>query len=357
MAAAGVVAYGPFPWADQLSTDDVDRVLGERRVLWLETAHFRIGSTLAAAPMPEAQTQRKALLDELRDLRRRLPKAPPGPRRLDPWLRLHLYAQRAEDLYASFQRLLGVTDASFAGGPEPPDGRYLGLPDKFLLLLFQKKADLARYLDRFCGVHSELPLRHYHQKSKQMLFVVAVEGFEQFDEPALHSHVVYSLAHNLLSGYRGYAYALPQWLAEGLAHWYSRHVETAFINVAIRDADAVNDLDKHEWAKKVRLRAQHDGATFAFEQMLAWQKFDDLGYQAHVQSWSRVDWLMSLDPQKVGQLVHRLKSLPPPVDAAGMPHATLVQAQLAALAEIFQLDPASFDRRWREWVLKAYARQ
>ncbi len=28
MAAAGIVSYGPFPWADSHRTEDIDRVLG-----------------------------------------------------------------------------------------------------------------------------------------------------------------------------------------------------------------------------------------------------------------------------------------------------------------------------------------
>lgn len=42
-----------------------------------------------------------------------------------------------------------MTDATFPGGKESPNGKYLGLPDKFLLLLFQKRSDLARYTERF----------------------------------------------------------------------------------------------------------------------------------------------------------------------------------------------------------------
>jgi hypothetical protein len=54
--------------------------------------------------------------------------------------------------------------------------------------------------------------------------------------------------------------------------------------------------------------------------------------------------------------VLELKSLPPPRGGV-MPHATLVQAQLEALAELWQFDPAGFDAAWRQWVLKTYARR
>src|SRR6185436_4281026 len=94
MLAAGVVAYGPFPWADMLRTEDVDRVLGEGRVLWLETAHFRIGYNMKSIAWPEAAGPKKALQDEIKLLHKKLPKVPEKPKKIEPWLRLHLAAQR-----------------------------------------------------------------------------------------------------------------------------------------------------------------------------------------------------------------------------------------------------------------------
>jgi hypothetical protein len=138
MAAAGVVAYGPFPWADDKSTADLERVLGERHMLWLETAHFRIGSALPMQNLPAGQDQKRILSEELKQLHKKVPRVPEHPARLDPWLRLHLYAARAEGCYAWFQKLLSVTDANFGDGTQVRKGAYLGLPDKFLLLLFQK---------------------------------------------------------------------------------------------------------------------------------------------------------------------------------------------------------------------------
>ncbi len=54
LKASGAIGYGPFPWADGTRTEDIDRVLGNGRVLWLETEHFRIGCNLGAMKLPEA---------------------------------------------------------------------------------------------------------------------------------------------------------------------------------------------------------------------------------------------------------------------------------------------------------------
>jgi hypothetical protein len=356
MARAGIVGYAPFPWADHVSTADIDRVLGERRILWAETAHFRFGLTLRSASWPEEPDQRKFLTEEFKALRRKLPKIPERPRTLDPWIRLHLYAQRAEAVYADFQKLLGVTDADFPGnGDAPPHGPYLGLPGKHLVLLFQKKADLARYLERFTTRKGDASERVYHDKTHQLLVAVAVEAFEGFDESGLHGHVLYGIVHNLLNGYNGYFYSLPLWLEEGVAHWYSRRVPSSFVNVQIRDDEAVAEFRQNDWPVKVRRRAQHVGAFFRFEQMVAWREFAEMGYHAHSQSWSRVDYLMHASPEKVGLMLRHLKGLAVP--PGGLPAGEVDRLAAKLLEELFLLDGPKFDAQWRAWVLDTYPKK
>jgi hypothetical protein len=357
MAAAGVVGYGPFPWADNHRTEDIDRVLGANRVLWLETAHFRIGFNMKSVAWPEEAAAKKALQEEIKALRKKLPKVPEKPKRLDPWLRLHLAAQRCEKAYADLQQLIGVTDADFpARGNTPGQGAYLGMPGKFLLLAFQKKSDLARYMDRFCNRKEDTSARHYHDKSCQLLLAVAAEALENFDESGVHGHVVYSLWHNLMNGLNGYAYPLPHWFGEGLAHWYGRKVETVFLNIPIRDDEAVADEKQENWPLKVRRRAQHDGTWFPFEKMVAWAKWDELGYHAHSQSWSRVDFLMQLDREKVGLMLRKLKEVPPDGTFDGQAPQIRTIAQKLVF-DLFGFDAATFDQKWREWVLKTYPKK
>lgn len=354
MQRAGIVAYGPFRWADGLATADLEKVLGENRILWVETAHFRIGSTFKSAPWPDDTEKRKFLQEEVKELRKAVPKIPARPKRIDPWIRLHLYASRVERCYADFLELIGATDADFpAKGTGPRDGPYLGQPDKFLLLLFQKKSDMARYMDRFCGIQADTSMRYNHAKTHQMVACIAAEGLDGFDETALHAHAIYSVVHNLLSGYNGFYYALPPWFAEGLAHWYSRRVPSDCVNVAIRDDEAVAEDKRSDWPLKVRRRAQHVGAFFPFEVIAEWDDPMQLGYHANAQAWSRVDFLMQRDAQKVGLMVRRLEDLP----GGGDGKAQAAQARKLAVqlvAELFELDPASFDEAWRAWVLKTY---
>lgn len=355
LAALGVLGHGPFAWADGVTTAAVDAVLGERRVLWVETRHYRLGCALAGQAVPEAQKQRKALYADLAILHQRLPRIPERPKRLEPWLWALLYAQRLEAHHEAFCKLLGIEEQVFAAGTIG-EGPHLGMPDKQLVLLFQKQSDLARYADRFCGLREDATLRHYHGKSRQLLAAIAADGLEGWSCSALHAHLVYLATHNLLCAYRGYRYHLPLWLAEGLAHWMSRQIDDEIISCQILDTEAVAEERQADWPIKVRRRAQFAELCVPFETMAAWTDFAAMGYQAHSQSWSRVDFLLQRDRAAFGELIRELKSLPQPSDAAAI-HGPLAAATRQQLQVRYGLDAPGFDRQWREWVLKTYPKK
>ena len=105
MKRVGVVKYGPLLWADDHDTAAIDAMIPEARVLWMETEHFRIGSTLPPVSMPRDAKARRRLVDELKELKSQLPKVRTKSRKLDRWLRLHLFAKRLEATYQNVARV------------------------------------------------------------------------------------------------------------------------------------------------------------------------------------------------------------------------------------------------------------
>ncbi|MCA8949186.1 MAG: hypothetical protein KDE27_06775 [Planctomycetes bacterium] len=356
MQAAGIVRYGPFPWADHKTTDDLEVELGKNRFVWLETAHFRIGCSLGAVPWPQQPAQRKFLKDEVEAVRARLAKFPKKPRRFGRWERAHLYAHRLERLYSDVQELLGVTDADFGDAAGPPNGPFLGMGDKYLVLLFQKTSDLARYFEHFCRFETKASMRWHHRETEQILAAIAVESLDGFDSTAVHSHVIYNVAHGLLTGFRGNHVRLPLWLEEGLAHHFALAVPSPVANVLVLDHEAGPDARLNAWPGKVRRRAQHDGGTLTFEQMAAWQDFRELGHHAHAQSWSRVDYLLHEDRAKVAAILKAIKAIPPLPNEL-IPHERVAAVTKEQLAELFGLDPPGFDAKWRAYVLATYPKK
>lgn len=327
MAAAGIVAYGPFLWADDLRTEDVDKVLGERRILWIETAHFLIGCNLATSGVPEDAEARKMVNGELARLKKRHAKFPDRASKLEPWVRLHLYAQRAEELYAEFATLIGHDAAT---------GTHLGQARKFPILLFQKKSDLARYLDRFCNNKSEASQRHYYGKTSQRGFVLGAEADEVRDEPSVHAQ----FRHLLIETFTDAVGGVPYWLSLGLAHHYERQVPSRMIMATIKDTESVDQESQHKWATKMRKRAQHPTLLIPFEELAT---KTDFGYWAHLQAWSRVDYLLTTDRAKFGTFLAGMKG-----GGYG------VSRQVEQLALVYDLEPTAFDAKWRDWVAKTY---
>jgi len=357
MAKLGIESYGPFAWADHFTTADIDKVLGEKRVLWMETRHFRIGLNLKTSPLPEDSKERKALNKECASLNKLCRKIPSKARKLGPWLRLHLYASRCERAYAEFAELVGVTDETFdAKSKVVGRGPYLGLPDKFLLLLFEKKSDMSRYMSRFCNTNADDSMRFYHRDTAQLVLAISQEGMEGFDASGLQAHVMYAMWQNMLNGYRGYAYPLPMWFSTGIAHYYSRKIKTKFVNARINDAESVNRDEQNKWVQKVFRRCRHEGATLTYEQLTGMSDWEKFGFHAHMQSWSRIDYLMSLDSHKVGMVIDKLKSVPS-TGNWDLQKKQLEQMLPKVLFSVFEMDGPTFDENWRKWVLKTYAKR
>lgn len=326
MAQAGVVAYGPMLWADNLRTEEIDRVLGENRIRWLETAHFLIGCNLAATGPVDDGEARKLQNAELQRLHKRCAKFPERSAKLDPWLRLHLFAQRAEELYAEFAELVGHADAN---------GTFLGQKGKFPVLLFEKRADTVRYLDRFCGIKSQVSQQYLYSKTGQHGFVLSAEGDEPRDDAQVHSQFRFLLIQVFADAFGG----LPSWVDHGLAHSFARQVPSRLMMAVPKDDEAIDQQTQHKWPAKMRARAQHEALLIPFADLLT---KTDFGYWASVQSWSRIDYLTQLDEAKFREFLR------------GLGGGGSGSRQLELLDRLYGMDSAAFDQRWREWVLKTY---
>lgn len=322
MNALGVVGYGPFPWADDRRTEDLEKVLGEGRLLWLETPHFLIGCSLPASGVPEEPEARKLLNAELQRLNKRCRKVPDRASKLEPWLRVHLYALRAEELYAEIAALVGHDAAS---------GTHLGQKAKFPLLLFEKKSDASRYLEHFCGRKSVGAMAPVHYpKTDQQGLVLCAEADEPRDDAAIHVQFRYLLAGALLDA----AGSFPHWLQTGIAHHFERQVPSTMMLAAPRADEHVDLATQNKWLEKLQGRARHDGLLAPFRDLVGNY---DLGYFGHLQAWSRVQFLWR-DEAKFRALLQELRE------------GGSADPQLAAIERIYGFDAEGFDVAWRDWL-------
>lgn len=364
LKALGYVGIGQFLWLGEVSTVQVQQILGDDIAIFIETEHFRLASTLRSFPWPKEKEWRESLSAELDALADLCPEFRGRPKSISPWLRAHLFARRLETLYADFCTKLAIDPAGFPkvrGSQRTPqymgEGPYLGQPDKFLVVLAHKALSAGTYTRTLHGQAASDTTRHNHIKEGSLAVVVSSEFAEKAlrDDRKLHSHVVYSVTHNLVDGYKFYGQVVPAWLSEGISLWFSRPIDEEFLNFAGENDAGSTILKAHEWERRVRLRVEHDVWPRAAE-LCAVMTASELDFVSHMMVWSRVDFLLQSDPEKFGRFLGRMKA--PITNEARLPTKTeTLQRQVEALRAEYDQDYAAFDAAWLAYVREKYPKK
>ena len=368
MAAAGYLNYGPFEFgalaADKVSSTDIAGTLEYVDIIWMETAHFRIGVELPQWSVPTEAATKKKLRAELTELKKVLPKVNPKTRRLDPWLRAHLTAYRMEKLYAETMALFGVVDASFPQDPDkvmigPKDaymgyGPYLGMRDKFLLLVVEKASTYQQYLKKYVGRDSKWPQRWHFTDVSSLLFACPTESddFPIKHDTALHCALAFNVSQNLLDGFRYYAYDLPVWIKEGFGHWNSRRVDGRWASFDQNEGSVADMKRLSKWKAYAKNTLSKTKKYAPFPTVAGWRDFGSITFNDHVMIFSRIDFLMSQGPEKWQTFLRTVKGR---VDDQWRPdQRDLVGATREGLKSAYGLSFLNFDERWKAWVKDTY---
>lgn len=363
LAKLGYASMGPFAWGQGYGTDHIRQAVGAPGMLWVETAHFKLGMDLPRSLVPGESRWRRPFTEELGRLKKRLPRVVARNRKLSRWLRLHLYAQRMEELYAEFSKRLGVTDRDFPSldGSETPgkfmgSGPYLGQRGKYCVLMFQSRASLERYLKQFPKIDGGgNPTRHTVAGGHSLAFATATECFEGrlVDDRSMHSHVVGHVVEMLADGYKSRFGPLPVWFVKGLSHWFRRRIEPR-INLIREDQDWDNMGHRSwDWSTRVYGRVRHDYFPTAVA-LCDQRSASKWGLQEHMMCWSRVDFLMQRHPKGLRRFLDFLCDHPIPLASVSVPRARAWQFD--GLARSWLLTPVGFDAQWRQFVLTNYRR-
>lgn len=371
MAAAGYLNYGPFRFgnlaANPVMSSQIDASLEFTHILWLETAHFRIGVNLPEWSVPLDPATKKKIRDELTELQAKLPGVNPKARRLDPWLRAHLTAHRLEKLYAETQQLFGVTDADFPADPDKvvitPGARYmgygpyLGMKDKYLVLVFEKLGPYRQYMTTYVGRDTKFPQRWHFTDSGSILFTCATES-DQFPlkhDTALHCSLAFNVSQNLLDGFRHYSYDMPVWIREGFGHWNCRRVDPNWPNFDQNEGSIADMKTLSRWEPYCRGLIGTDKIA-PFAEVAAWRDFGNIKFDDHVAIWSRMDWMMSQGPEKWRKFLFEVKGRVDPTNWSA-DQKDLVGATRTALKDAYGVTFLDIDEKWAQWVKDSYPAQ
>jgi hypothetical protein len=354
-ARLGYVGSAPFSLAGRTTTSEVGEVLGGIPIQWVQTEHFMLASSLKTYRLGADQQESAKIDAELDRLEERLGRLKRPRNELDPWLRLHLYAQRLEELYAAFCADLGLSERELAAGALGP-GPYLGQKEKFVVLLLQQSSSVGRYTQRFAGLEQTFSYRVSFPDGG-CAFVVAAEALVDASYPldaTLHGYVVSSVVANLCDAFRMSWGSVPPWFKYGLAHRRSRSIDARW-NLYEGSSGADQREDAWRWEPRVRGLVANEVLP-PWETMLAWKEPSEMDVRAHLMAWSCVDWLVE---RKGARPLAFLMSVtePPPAGASDLPEELRLERQRAGLEEAFGASVAELDAQWRRYVERRYERK
>lgn len=384
MAAAGIVNHGPFPFFNSDSAE-IQQHLGINTILWLETTHFRIACDLKPWKIPVEE--KKAYRAELERLAEKFPAIDAKKiGTLDRPLRIHLFAERMEKLYADMLELVGFTDEQFqvlpseetfltawkgdwqhdlneafnAAAPRPAEwpnwvdmGRFFGMPMKFEILMFHYRADMERFKRDYIGHENTQPQRWHctvkvdvgQPKSRCMWFGFSTEAEQVTEDQHVHNALLHNVGINMLDAYLLYLIESPYWLRTGLGHWLSQRNTPDFNFYDLDEGAAEMDADERNWAAAVRKLVQA-GEAPTFLQQASLSSYGEMGLADHLVSWSKFCFLKEKDPAAFAKFLLTTKKNPQ--------FTANLSAQRETLQACFGWTFTEAEAAWEAWVLATY---
>lgn len=356
LARLGIERVGDMAWTASHASDGVVKALGGIDVIFIETAHFRLASTLESYRPTGDRGEKELLETEIAALKKKH-KSFKLPTKIDPWLRAHLYAQRIERTYAEFQRAFGLSDADFTGleaktGRSMGKGPYLGQKNKFTVLLTETQSAMGRYLRAHFNIEPE-----YSYRAKWPDGYIVAANFEALKtggrdlDLCLHVALTGALSQNLLDGLRDSNQAPPNWLRYGIAHWFARKVDPRF-NQWNAGGSGDQEADKgFIWEPRVFGLVKNEACP-PWAEMMRWHNYEDIQPREHMVAWAAVDWILTARADSARELVLELAE--PINDYSAARNDKIVEQQVRAFASVWKQTPEELDKAFRTWVLKNY---
>jgi len=353
----GYSTFGFVPWRGTEDSKSVQQNMGGVPMLWVETPHFRIGSSLGTYKIPNDREERARIKEELARLKDKLGRLKAPKKKLDPFLRLHIYAQRAEDVYENF-----IADFEI----EPADmtrGKYGGHKNKILLILCERKSEFGRYLRIYENSEIEFSYRTgWHGEG--LLTVVNVEAIaenwrEEKEAPVdtmFHCMMASCLASNFVDGWGTPIFSSPTWLTYAYGHYAQKRIDPRYPVFDGRKVIYDKEDDSWNWKPRVRNLVKNDFFASATK-MFGFESYEDLHARDHMVGYSKLEYLLTQveggDKEKfLTQMTHPIARR----DAGGIENPKVAR-QVRALEEHYGLTPEQLDEGWAKWVERRYPKR
>ncbi|MFK5956305.1 MAG: hypothetical protein QM477_07665 [Planctomycetota bacterium] len=386
MSAAGIINHGPFQFFKS-DSKDIEQLVGANNMVWLETTHFRFGSDLKPWKIPVKD--RKAYRAELTELKQLFPAVDPKKTKtLDRWMRIHLMAFRMEKAYQYLLKLTGYSEEQFLYLPSEKEfidaeasgawkdelekiyfthqdrapgmplwvglGQYMGMPMKFEFLMMRYEEDFGLIKRHYIGHLDSNPQRWHvtwrppdtEPVSRALWFGISTEAEGIKHDQHLHNALLHNFAINMLDGFMLYLVEAPVWLRVGLGHYMSKRNSDDYNFYDMDEGSAKLQKDASKWEPLVRKYAVKGDAP-GYADLSRYRSFGDLGFEAHLTSWSKVVFLIQKNPEKFGQWLTALKT------AEDLTNNLATQRKI--MKSVWGWSFAQADKEWKAWVLETYS--
>jgi hypothetical protein len=351
MKKAGIVSHGPIPIGPR-GSQAIEASLPAGQWVFLETAHLRWGSSLPAVTVD--LEDKKRVVAEVARLHELLPAVPLEPKKLDPFLRLHLFAMKGEELYAHFEKILDVTDEDFPetrtqNAPFMGAGRYLGEKDKYEIVIHSVAANHRAFTKDFCGSEVTSSLRyHFPDLHKIILSVPAVDPDMKKDR-WLYPYIVHNLTHMMFCGYKHFSYDPPAWIDEGLACALEKEIEPQSTTNEGEEGSMSDLKGPKDWSAAVK-RLIAMGKQKSTADLMHVKRVDGFDLDGKMTCWSMMRFLIDTEPAPLAKLLGAVKGQ---LDDKGYPTGKdLPDLTRRSMKDLMNWTPAAFDEAWKAWAVK-----
>lgn len=356
MKAAGILSHGGFEFSIS-DTHAVDEYLGNSDIRWLETEHFEIGFALGSYRV--SQKEKKVFLRDLTRLAERLPTVDPKRKLIDPWLRAHLYAMRAEDIYEDFLSIIQMQPSDFPSrgtawnreGRYPGEGPHMGQKGKYEILILPNKSVHVDFLSHNYGLQIERTQRWNVVPRDSITLIIHTQQGSLKTDAALHGHVAFNLGHNLFDGLKHYSYDTPIWLHEGLAHFMERRISPKHNSFDGSEGSIPVISKLKDWEPQVR-KIVSKGDAPRMASLIRLKNYGQMTLDDHFCTWSMIDYIYRTNKDGLAAMMQGLKGRTTP---EGLPDGSNIpDAHRELFKKHLGMTYSAFDTAWSEWVKATY---
>ena len=306
--------------------------------VFIEDEHFRVFTDLESFHTKKPVYPRREI--ELRQLADIFPKITEKTIVLKPHHRAHLYLIRARRVKRDFAGLVGYDPKKPYMTYRPP---YMGMRQKWEIFIFNRHKDCDTFMRTYLGQNAKADGLCWHTlKDRSMVAILHAEGLRDVD---LNNTFAHRFSYNLITGFQGYRYNLPTWLALGYAHVMERRERTDFNTFIFGEGKIPSFLNKAKWKPAIRKLIVQKKLR-PFQQYADVTEVGGITPLEHLVIWSQVSYLMQQDQKKMGRFIEEFKTR-----KKGESMRNLV---IRCFRTAWGTTMTRFFEGWKKWVLATY---